>query len=732
MTKKYTPSSNARGPVAVIAMLASTSPPAFAQPATAPEAMVLEEVIVTAQKREERLQNVPLAVSVIAEGALEQAGIRSIDDLDTLVPSLQIVNTSRPGEFQGVARGVTNLVSNIQSTAVLGFYLDETPISSFGSVLPEVGLYDTQRVEFLRGPQGTLFGEGSMAGTLRFITNKPDPNAFEARGELTGSNTHGGGDGYSARALVNVPLVSDKLGLRVSGGYRSDDGWIDVPDLAIKDANGFEQTDARAALRWLVGERLTIDASYLHQHLQNDAETLETQPGTLSYQLSQPLAGPIRQLGASESDYDLGNLTLNLDFGAATLLSSTSYFLQEGQSLSDLSPVIPLFFGAILPGAQGVAEQTADNRSELSTEELRLVSNGDQRFDWTVGGFWRRLKREGDQAINVQLTAPIPLPLNLGDLSQSSETDSYALFAQGEYEMTARWSTALGVRYYKEDRDLVLTNNSAGGARTTSSGDDSEVSPSVALTFQANDHTTLFARAASGFRAGGSNSAVGLVSVPLNYDPETLLSYEVGAKLSPHSSINFNAYGFYNDWHDLQLARIAIGPGGVQLGYTGNAGTARAYGVEIESVARPFPELTLSAALSYTESEITEDVSDNGILVVHDGDPIPYVPKVTANFGIAYAHPLSATLSLLTRLDYSHRDGTSSELTDSAALRNPSLDLVNARVGLQIGRFEVSAFAENLLDEDASSSRSASAVPGVTFFVPTRPKTIGLTLRANF
>ena len=283
------------------------------------DALIIEEVIVTAQKRDQVAQDIPISIFAITESVLEQSGINSLEGIRDITAGLEIVSSS-PGAVQIAMRGVTNLSGTIESTAAIGYYLDETPISAFATAMPEFALWDASRVEVLRGPQGTLFGEGSMGGTIRVITNKPEATEFYGRLQGEISSVDGGDTGYSGRGVLNVPLMEDQLSFRLTFSHLDRGGWVEVPDLNLKDTNDLKATDIRAALRWTPNDKLTLDFSYMYQDIDLDNTWGQTSPGVLDPQEQIPFAGPINQLSTEDSNYDLFNLTIDYDFGFASLV----------------------------------------------------------------------------------------------------------------------------------------------------------------------------------------------------------------------------------------------------------------------------------------------------------------------------------------------------------------------------------------------------------------------------
>lgn len=694
--------------------------------------LIIEEVIVTAQKREQAAQDIPISLFAVTGDTLEQAGINSLEGIRDIAAGLEIVSVN-PGAVQIAMRGVTNLSGGIESTAAVGYYLDETPVSAFATAMPEFAMWDANRVEVLRGPQGTLFGEGSMGGTIRVITNKPDSSDFYGRVQAEVSTIDGGDTGYAGRGVVNIPLAEDTLALRLTLSHIDQGGWVDVPDLDEEDTNNIQSTDIRAALRWTPSDKLTVDLSYMYQDLELDNTFGQTSPGVLDPQDQLSYAGPVGQLSTEASDYDLINLTIDYDLGFASLVSATSSFNQDRSWLDDLTPQMPLFFG--IPGT---SDSTGSTTVDVFTQEFRLVSIGDERLDWTTGVFFKTNDREAVQTFFFDLPA-----WGLVDQAaslQESSADSWAVFADIDFEFTDRWSGQLGGRYYSDDRELTTTDledslifGTVAGTVTSGSGSDSHFSPKVALTWTGDD-TLFYAKVANGFRSGGTNPNHSFKpdQIPDIFGPEELWSYELGLKNTlAGGQVQLNAYVYFNDWTDLQLGFVT--DDGL-FGYTENAGSAESKGGELEFLWLPTDRLTWAVNLSYTNAKITEDVYNAfGELIAAKGNKIPFVPEWSLGTTLDYIWPVSDKLEGVVHLGYAFRDANYSEPSNDEARENDKYNQVRLRGGIQGERWGLYAFVTNLLNEDDTTYklRPVAATP-LTYTTYVRPRTIGVEATWDF
>ncbi len=710
-----------------------------ARASSVPNAALLEEVIVTAQKRSEKMQDVPISIVALTGETLESWGVQDVQSLGTTVAGLDIISV-QPGSNGFSMRGVTSLSGSIESNSVVGYYVDEIPISASGQG-PEFALWDLERVEVLRGPQGTLFGEGSMAGTLRIITAKPQLDAFAARLDGSLSSVTDGGTNGSVRGMLNAPLIQGKLGLRLLAGAIEDDGWIDVPDLGKKDANTRKQRDYRAILRWLPVDGLTVDLSYMREDLDLGTEFTATSPWVLDPRAQLSAAGPVGSLAPTDTTTQNANLTVTYDFGPATLVAATSYFDYRSDWVIDLTPFVPLFFG---PDTGGTASNPPHATSELWAQEVRLASNGNGPLQWTVGAFYKKSDRIDERNFTFNLEHAFGVPgFDLTDVSSTRDTSnahSYSLFADVDYEFMPHWSAQLGVRYYSDSRDYQfeqLTSSlifgTVAGTTLHAKGSDSDFSPKVSISWKPNDDVQVYARAAKGFRSGGTNGDSERSSeVPEDYSAEELWSYEVGAKTNLRPDLIANIDVYYNDWTNLQLPFIT--PDGL-FPYTANAGKARSIGGEVElQAALPIEGLTGTVGFAYTDSEIREQVVDAlGNVVARKGGRIPNSPKVSGTLALAYRTAITESLAAVARTKWSHRGETYSDPDNSSALSNDASDLVSLSLGVDGDRWGVDLYADNLFNDKSSTFKYNRVVAApLTWISYVSPRTVGLRARVDF
>ena len=735
-----------RTKLASVIVLAITAPyTVWAADENADDEKDFGKITVTATKRPQMAQDVPIALTAVSEDMLENSGVSSVADLRDMVAGLEIVSNGQ-GNNTISTRGVTSSSGgeSVQSHTSVGYYLDEAPISAFATTMPEIGLWDAERVEMLRGPQGTLFGEGSMAGTIRVISNKPDAGEFEAKIYASGSSTHLGSNNSTFRGKINVPLIDDELALRIVASNSDVGGWIDIPELNAKDTNSHKQTDVKASLRWTPSDELIVDFSHTYQNLEVKGGSKETSRGRFVpvEGLIEPsldfLIGPAAAIGQDNTKYNLTTLTVEYDLGWASLVSATAMFDLENDLDSDISEVGGLFFGE--PGLSYDIKEPHQIDIEMTTQELRLVSDNEGSFNWTVGGFYKTSDRVLISGFDI--TIPEWGLADLAFANQQYNADSYALFGELSWMFGDNVELKVGGRYYSEERSLDSTDmndsvifGTVAGNVTSVNGDDSEFSPMAHLSWNVSDDVMLFARYAEGFKAGGvntnfNNAAVNTPGVVGKiYESEKLETIEIGMKSNISSDLQFNAYVYSSDWQDLQLGFIT--PDGL-FSYTNNAGSASATGVEVELLSRPMDGLVLSLNAASVDAAIDEDVLDpTGYPVAIKDSKIPIVPDLTYSASANYSFPLTDTLSGLAFISYSHRDESYSDPSNTPEKLNGDFNNVKLRIGVEGDTWGVYAYGDNLLDED--STVFVNDIFGLLMYKNyTRPRTVGVEFSISF
>ena len=756
---------------------------ALAAPADIRAQPVLEEIIVTATKRAESAQSLPLSVSSISGDELRERGLTEFFDYAVTIPNL-----SFGAATDGVLSNRTISLRGIQGTNTTGFYIDDTPITE--TIDPRI--LDLERIEVLRGPSGTLYGARSLGGTIRQITRKPDfdGTAGWVRGELSGSRRSDDLN-HLVSGSVNVPF-SERVAARFSGLHEDRAGVFDrrvgtiadhlgapatlagAPRSVIEDVDSQQVRAVQADLLAEPTDALSIRARILHQKTDLDGFPLaDIEPGNFDHN---------RDFDVDEGGEDEWTLyTLNLNYATdqGEFTSATSWFDRKtfeveasGSFINFLQALPSEDEGFGLFSVIGVRPVTSPIFQELNFEtfvqEARFASDLDGPRNFVAGAFYQDTKDVesfqprnyarglNDNFAELQRTLGIPGPLEeiwpYGDLVFTNHTptdiEEIGIFGEATFDLTDRFSIVFGTRWF--DTTVEFTDRQAGLAAGEPLGEDEPLTniPAIegkqsedgfifkgALEFQATDDVFLYASVAEGFRLGGANSPIpntlgcpenlaelGLQDVDTGaYASDDLISYEAGVKTDLNGAVRLNATVFHIDFDNIQQQIQLI----CGFQFRGNFGAARSRGVELELTARPMDNLNLALNVGYTDAEFTETVAG----VNQDGDPLQFVPEWTASLVVDYLVPDALLdMDLFVRLDLSYVDRSLSFVNAQPRSR-ASYEQIGLRAGLSNERYKVGLFVRNLTDKIANlgDSRSIAAeTPGRPRWVVSRPRTVGL------
>lgn len=703
--------------------------------------VTIDEIIVTAQKRNEALIDVPLSVSVVDGEMLERQHATNFQDYLKLVPGLQL-NQDTPGNGRLVMRGVNT--GSVAATVAV--YVDETPFGSStglvnGGVLAgDFDTFDMQRVEVLRGPQGTLYGANSLAGVLKFATNPPSTERFEARVRASAESVEDGDMGYSGTGMINVPL-SSSFAIRATGYYRELPGFIDSIGTGgsdrAEDINDSESYGGRFSALYKPSDAFSLRLSAMLQNMSTGASgNVESDPDTLETLYSKFTQSQFVPEQV-DVDYRIYNATLDFDLGFATLTSSTSYNELESPFRVDLTSQ----FSALLQDFLGPNdfEQLQTTQYDKLTQELRLASPADDQFEWLVGAYFT--KEEGDIAQHLDALVPgtltpIPGQPQLGDLTLHSEYEEIAAFASGTIHFTERFDVTLGGRYSENDQQAkqdaigLLAGGPSGVSFPRATSTEEVFTYSVSPKLKFGDNASLYARVASGFRPGGPNVLPpgAPAGVPLSYESDSLTSYEIGFKReSVTRAFTVDLSAFHIDWEDIQLF-TQVNNFGVNI----NGGGATSDGLEAALTLRPTDALTLSLNAAYTDTELDDDTGPlvGGV----KGDELPFTPEVSVGVNADYEWSLAADAtayvggSLRYLSDQSGAFDFDYRTTNGRQREIPSYEVLDLRTGVIFGRYSIELYAKNLTDSDGrTSTGDLGTYPnGALGTGVIRPRTFGL------
>lgn len=704
-----------------------------------------EVIVVTAQKRTQLLIEVPQSISVISGSTLEQQHADNFSDYLKLVPGLQL-NQDTPGQGRLVIRGVNT--GGVAST--VGVYMDETPFgSSSGLVNASVlagdfDTFDLDRIEVLRGPQGTIYGASSLGGVLKFITRLPSTTARVVRGRFGIETTDGGGVGYFGNAAVNLPL-SDTLAVRASGTYRKYAGFIDSIGTGgsdrEKNINDSVSYGGRVSLLFKPSSNASLRLTAVAQDIKADAPSLiESNPDNLKRlygRLSQSQFVP----QFSNVKYRVYNGAGIFDLGFGELTTSTSYSTQKQTFRTDytnaLSPLVGLIFS--VPNEFFLGQNTD---SKKFTQEIRLSGEG-RLLDWLVGGYYTDEKGLIDQefvAVEPGTLTPIASLPVLGVASIRSKYKEFAGFANATVHLGDRFDLDLGGRYSRNEQSA---NQRTGGALAGSSNlstrsDEDVFTYSVAPRFELSKNASIYARVAKGFRPGGPNVVPpGAPASVATYKSDSTINYEAGIKAQTDDNrFSVDAAIFHIDWKDVQLFATIDG-----FGVNANGGGAKVDGGEVTFTARPSRGLNLSANGAYTNARLSKDTEIGGL----KGDRLPFTPRFSAALNGDYNWPL--TDAIQARVGASLRHLSSQSGAFDAIFREDfgrqrrlrAYQVVDLSAGLDFGRFSLDAYAKNLGNSAGRTSTTGTKVFGAFSVFPggaigtgvIRPRTFGLSLTAG-
>jgi outer membrane receptor protein involved in Fe transport len=743
-----------------------------------------QAIIVTAQKRAQVLLDVPSSVTVIGGDTLERQQAKSFQDYLSLVPGFSI-NGSTAGVTRITLRGANT--GGVASTVAI--FMDDVPFGSStglanGSILSgDFDPFDINRLEVLRGPQGTLYGASSFGGVIRYITNAPKLNQFEVRGQAGIEDTAHGGLGYNAAAVFNAP-IGNKVAVRVDGFYRKDHGYVDSignnPILNLltgeeigrtrveKDINDRESYGGRASVLFNPTDNLSVRLTAFAQNLNSGAsDTFEVDPDTLK-SLYGRFVQSRYQPEPTHIKYRVYYGTVDWDVGFANLFSQTSYskFREDletddtfalGQTINLLANLGPLAPSLGLPdittthqpvtrplGLQAF-QTTSTNKF---TQEFRLTSPNNETLEWLIGAFYTH----EDSAIDPQnllatefgtdRVAPDIVPIAL--IFLKSKYEEVAGFANATWHITPRADLTFGGRLAHNKQsaheDLTSPAGLVPGVLANDNSSETVFTYSVAPRYELSKHASIYARVASGFRPGGPNviPITAPPGTPTTYSADRLTNWELGLKAeAPDAhlwSVELAAY--HIDWKDIQLFE-RVGEGVNSVGINANGGKARVNGLEFSGAFRPAPGLTLSANGAYTNAKLLDDTPP--LTGGFAGDPLPWVPKWSgALHGDYDFYVSSGTRGFVgASLDYIGKRNAefNQRHPDGSLVRIPSYTEVDLRAGVNFHRFTVEAFARNLFDKkgitDAFGFTPGTFPNDAAAAGAIRPRTIGLTLTAN-
>lgn len=582
----------------------------------------VEEVVVTAQKRAERLKDVPISVSVLGGRDLDRSASSNLKDAVQSVPSIDFANGG--GYVAGgmiSLRGVANSQYREGGASTVAYYVDGTPYGLIRSAIVPLdsNLYDLERIEVLRGPQGTLYGASALNGVIRVLTKEANADTFELKGRTFFSGTQGGGDNYGADVALNAPIVKDKLGVRLSVGYHDDSGWIDSP--VKEDVNSSISKTYRLKVHARPTDTVAINLSAWHLASDSQAPGLSDDQQRITVEQPEP----------SEVVYDVYGLQMTKKFSAFSISSTTSYLDIDNNAVLDGAAV--LFPVTLLTGIA----------SKIVTEELNVVSTLDGPWRWSAGAFYRDAKDKTVQVVDSYDPDDLYSFIN-NDYTDTSE--SYAVFGELARRFGNKIEFGVGLRYFKDKQSTRIDSDYIDLPQTKFRSEADALTPRAVLSWFPTPVHTFYASYSEGFRSG-LVQAPNVQAVYPNFtpaDPDKLHNYELGAKGSFfNGALSYEAATYYMQWKDVQQVLSVLLPNGFATGAVVNGTGASGLGVEFSVLARPTDALELGVNFSWNGLEFDDDVIDgDGVRVFPKGGRLQASPEYTVGGSAGYSFPLGS------------------------------------------------------------------------------------------
>jgi len=694
----------------------------------------LTEIIVTAQKREERLQDVPVSVTAISSQTLLESNQLRLQDYYTLIPGLSVAPSAQSQELVTI-RGIT---TGLNSNPAVGVVVDDLPFGSStntggGLVVPDIDPSDLSRVEVLRGPQGTLYGASSMGGLLKFVTVDPSTDAVTGRAEVGTSDVYNGSHaGYNVRGSINVPL-SDSWAIRASAFTRRDPGYIDNPVIGARGVNEVDVYGGHLSALWRPSDAVSLKLSALlqetHGYGSNDVDEL---PGLGDLQQNY-----VRGTGQFDRKIQSYSATLRAKLGSVDVTAISGYSISSFSDVLDATYDYGQFYTLPLFGVIGTALPEHSKTNKYS-QELRFSGEIGQNLDWLVGGFYTHEKSPFEQnivALNSATGAAVGSP---EVITFPTTYEEYAAFGDLTYHLTSQIDVQAGIRAGKINQSYQATTegpynyyfySTAGPViipETHSSG--SPVTYLLTPRYRLSEDLMVYARFATGYRAGGPNTGF---AVPPQYSPDKTQSYEIGAKgdILDHR-VFIDASIYHINWKDIQI--LLFTPPPQSAGYIANAPEAKSDGEELSVEFRPLRGLTIAAWGAWNQAVLTQDFPSNASVYGVTGNQLPYTSRFSAHFSTEGEFPLTAGVTGFVGGSVSYVGDRQGEFTGSAQRQDlPAYAKTDFRTGAKFDTWTLNIFLTNAFDRRGVLTGGLGTIIPYSFYL-IQPRTAGLSLAKTF
>ncbi len=724
----------------------------------------VEEVVVTATKRGATLlEDTPLSVQSLGGSSLEEAGSLDFDDYMRQVPSLAIGDNG-PGDKRIVMRGVS-----ATGDGTVGLYFDEVvmtgeSLGDDGGKQPDIKLFDMDRIEVLRGPQGTTFGSSSLSGTIRWLPRAPDYTKFSADvGARIQTLQESDDTGYQYDAMVNIPL-GDQVAIRVAGLRAVIPGYIDSrfgDDLDQEDT-----TAVRAMLGWRITDSLELSLLAMKQDMHLDGRTSFSREDLTLPRSPTLNGGPLpskyytsdHARSSRDDEIEMYSAKLVFSQGWGTITGASSLFERYSGYIRDASAAAEVLSAGRLSadstGISLIGGRDGWPKAWIRSSELRFSSDWESPVNILVGAYNQNEDRRGGSywaTVDPNTGRPAANPTVFLSRTTFTQLDQVALFGEVTWEVTDRLVATAGLRWFDFDiiqdasRLVDFQSVPGPGPGPTFKFGESGTTGRLNVAYDLTDDVLAYVQIAEGFRAGGPNdqtaASIANVQIPAGFGSDSIINYELGLKTSLlDRRLTLNGAIYQIDWEDIQVSQFANSASGLRFTYRGNGGKAKVQGVELEMTARPSESLQFGLGLAYTDSKLEEDlpIPTQGL----KGDPLTYVPELTGSVNARYSWSMFQDWEGFVGGDWSYVDESANRLrpTDRYYRKLEAYDILNLRIGLQGGDGWMTVLSvDNALDADEIISypfdfQTAAAINGN---IPDRlgrvwPRSISLSLRKSF
>jgi len=731
------------GPLLMAQVLAQN--PREADTSAGVPATTLDAIIVTAGKRNESVREIAGSISVVGNQQLQALGAQSLADYVNQTPGV-VFNQYQPGVSHVVMRGIATSSGNVQGQPTTGYFLNEIPLTEPGwtIAIPDVDTFDLNRVEVLRGPQGTLFGSASMGGAVNYVANIADSRSFDAAAETGISQTRNAGMGYAAKAMVNVPVSEDLFAFRALAHWRDDPGWLDNSGISRRGSNGTEVSGGRLSMALTPSDATTLTWLSLVQNIDNDDNSYRI-AGLGEFERNTAIAE------FTDTSITVHGLRLEQDLGSVQLTALLARQNKRQDWRFDFTPLRGAYNADLDLDLQSPLYIASGGRSRGNSLEIRLASTHQARFEWLVGTMYfdtgkdlhEQLGSRGAAAEFEQSSLFGPgsgaVIASDGEIFNAfySRVDGSeaAVFGEGDIHFNSAWTLTLGGRFFRNRISSV--NTEAGfstwpGAPvvTRSRVQETGFNPKLALRWKSHADLLWYASISEGFRFGEPNSSgLSAYPVPAGSSSDRLVNYEIGVRSGAgNGRFVLDATVFYVDWKDIQL-RLQTPD---LFNYASNGGKAYSRGVEFAATWRPVESFQWQMSATWQRARLDEDLEILYVGTAPAGAQLPGSAEWTVSNFLSYRFDAAfqPTMTLIHQYVGSGVSDLNSLVPGVMPNRQGNYNTLDLRYRMSFGALDVSVFAHNLTDK-RGITRTVAEVNGIGEGV-LRPRTLGMSLHWRY